>query len=160
MEFLSFHFLVLLFVLSVYFAREKPHNNKCFRPYPFIGGLLEFLKNRHCFLEWTTQVFNDCPTNTVVMSRPYKFNIVVTANPDNVEHMLKTRFENYPKGERFIHPLHDLLGNGIFNSDSELWKRDERNSLISQINAFHRLQIRTNEHLLTLNSTLAVASEQ
>ncbi|WVZ06964.1 hypothetical protein V8G54_020310 [Vigna mungo] len=62
------------------------------------------------------------PTNTAVMSRSYRFNIVVTANPHNVEHMLKTRFENYPKGERFIHPLQDLLGNGIFNSDSELWK--------------------------------------
>ncbi|KAG2405498.1 hypothetical protein LR48_Vigan10g025200 [Vigna angularis] len=122
MEFLSFLFLALLFVLSLYFAREKPHNNKCFRPYPLIGGLLDFLKNRHRFLEWTTQVLNDCPTNTAVMSHPYGFNIVVTANPDNVEHMLKTRFENYPKGERFIHPLHDLLGNGIFNSDSELWK--------------------------------------
>lgn len=40
----------------------------------------------------------------------------------NVEHMLKTNFENYPKGERFIELLEDFLGKGIFNADGELWK--------------------------------------
>jgi cytochrome P450 len=36
--------------------------------------------------------------------------------------MLKTDFENYPKGDHFIMLLEDFLGRGIFNSDGKLWK--------------------------------------
>ncbi|KAG5054988.1 hypothetical protein GLYMA_03G122300v4 [Glycine max] len=125
MELLSFLFLSLLFFLYLYIqflARKKPRNNKAFKDYPLIGTLPEFLKNRHRFLEWTTQVLRDSPTNTGVFSRPYKLHGILTANPDNVEHVLKTKFDNYPKGERFIHLLQDFLGNGIFNSDGDLWK--------------------------------------
>ncbi|PON34826.1 Cytochrome P [Parasponia andersonii] len=47
---------------------------------------------------------------------------VTTTNPLNVEHMLKTNFENYPKGDGFIIVLCDFHDRGIFNSDGELWK--------------------------------------
>ncbi|KAI8015081.1 Cytochrome P450 94C1 [Camellia lanceoleosa] len=36
--------------------------------------------------------------------------------------MLKTRFENYPKGKPFSAILGDLLGRGIFNVDGDLWR--------------------------------------
>jgi cytochrome P450 len=36
--------------------------------------------------------------------------------------MLKTRFENYPKGKSFSVILGDFLGRGIFNVDGELWR--------------------------------------
>ncbi|OVA03596.1 Cytochrome P450 [Macleaya cordata] len=36
--------------------------------------------------------------------------------------MLKTRFDNYPKGKTFSTILGDLLGRGIFNVDGETWK--------------------------------------
>ncbi|KAK7396059.1 hypothetical protein VNO78_16791 [Psophocarpus tetragonolobus] len=125
MEVLSFLWLSLVFIVYLYvqfMARQKPRNNKGFKDYPLIGTLPEFLINRHRFLEWTTQVLGDCPTNTAIFSRPYKLYGVITANPDNVEHILKTRFDNYPKGEDFISLLKDFLGNGIFNADGELWK--------------------------------------
>lgn len=38
-----------------------------------------------------------------------------------MEHILKSNFTNYPKGERFISLLEDFLGKGIFNSDGEMW---------------------------------------
>ncbi|KAH9567324.1 hypothetical protein CY35_03G023700 [Sphagnum magellanicum] len=46
----------------------------------------------------------------------------VTANPKNVEYMLKTNFANYPKGPETCNNLNDLLGRGIFSVDGELWK--------------------------------------
>lgn len=52
----------------------------------------------------------------------------MTAYPPNVEHILKTKFENYPKGSRFIFLLQDFLGNGIFNVDAELWKLQRKTS--------------------------------
>jgi cytochrome P450 len=46
---------------------------------------------------------------------------VITANPANVEHILKTNFGNYPKGELRVSMVEDLLGGGIFNSDGDRW---------------------------------------
>ncbi|TKY63449.1 fatty acid omega-hydroxylase [Spatholobus suberectus] len=55
------------------------------------------------------------------MRRIGTHNTVVTANPRNVEHILKTNFNNFPKGKPFTEILGDLLGCGIFNVDGELW---------------------------------------
>lgn len=126
MEFFSLESLLFLSLLFLYlclilFHTTKP-NNKGFKTYPLLGALPDFLINRHRFLDWTTQVLRDCPTNTAVFFRAGNVHGIITANPDNVEHMLKTKFDNYPKGERFISLLEDFLGRGIFNSDGELWK--------------------------------------
>lgn len=40
--------------------------------------------------------------------------------------MLKTNFANYPKGRSFTFPSHDLLGQGIFNTDHDLWKMQRK----------------------------------
>ncbi|KAI5019257.1 hypothetical protein ZWY2020_044145 [Hordeum vulgare] len=46
---------------------------------------------------------------------------VLTANPATVEHMLRGRFDNYPKGAPFSAILADFLGRGIFNVDGDPW---------------------------------------
>ncbi|CAL1395346.1 unnamed protein product [Linum trigynum] len=51
---------------------------------------------------------------------------VVTSNPSNIEHMLKTNFRNYPKGHYFRERFNDLLGDGIFNADGESWKEQRK----------------------------------
>ncbi|CAL0332820.1 unnamed protein product [Lupinus luteus] len=125
MEFFStlfFLFLSLLFSYLYFHSHTRKRNNTGFKIYPIVGSLPEFLINRHRFLEWSTQILAECPTNTAVLVRPGTVSDVITANPDIIEHILKTKFENYPKGERFISLLVDFLGLGIFNSDGELWK--------------------------------------
>lgn len=93
-----------------------------FRLYPVVGVLPDFLWNRHRFLDWMAGVLRSAPTNSVVFWRPGGVRGVLTANPAVVEHALKTHFENYPKGDMFIALLRDFLGEGIFNSDGELWR--------------------------------------
>ncbi|GLT34153.1 hypothetical protein SLA2020_086880 [Shorea laevis] len=129
MEVFLFLCLLFLLLLSLFLYHHRSTSNrkahghhKGFKAYPLIGILLEFLRNRSRFLDWTTQVLGDCPTNTSAFHHPGNFYGVVTANPANVEHVLKTNFENYPKGQQFILLLQDFLGKGIFNSDGELWK--------------------------------------
>ncbi|KAL9253040.1 Cytochrome P450 86A2-like protein [Drosera capensis] len=39
--------------------------------------------------------------------------------PGNVEHILKSRFDNFPKGPTWQAVFHGLLGEGIFNSDGK-----------------------------------------
>ncbi|KAI9161074.1 hypothetical protein LWI28_014199 [Acer negundo] len=106
------------YIYSAYKKSKKPG----FKLYPLVGALPGFIKNRHRFLEWTTEAVKDCPTHSAVFHRPGKLYGVFTANPSNIEYILKTNFENYPKGERMISLLEDFLGQGIFNSNGELWK--------------------------------------
>ncbi|KAK3416685.1 hypothetical protein EUGRSUZ_H02456 [Eucalyptus grandis] len=47
---------------------------------------------------------------------------VITVDPVNIEHMLRTRFSNYPKGKYYRERFRDLLGSGIFNADDAEWK--------------------------------------
>jgi len=46
----------------------------------------------------------------------------MTANPETVEYILKTNFENYPKGIIMRRNFCDLLGEGIFNANGDEWK--------------------------------------
>ncbi|XP_011625964.2 cytochrome P450 94C1 [Amborella trichopoda] len=78
---------------------------------------------------WVSQFSNLCDFYTHLLKssktqtiKVHVLNNIITANPKNVEHILKTQFENYPKGKPFHTILHDLLGRGIFNVDGELWR--------------------------------------
>lgn len=137
MDLFSLQPVLLVFVASLYFyfffffSSSSPRKSAAadgrggggIRNYPFLGSLPEFFMNRSRFLDWSTGVLASTPTNTTVFTRPGGGdNGIITANPANVEHILKTHFDNYPKGERFIDLLGDFLGEGIFNSDGELWR--------------------------------------
>ncbi|CAM8967768.1 unnamed protein product [Rhodiola kirilowii] len=68
--------------------------------------------------DWYTHLLQKSPGKTVHI---HTLGNVITANPKNVEYILKTRFENYPKGKPFSSILGDLLGKGIFNVDGDEW---------------------------------------
>ncbi|KAI3924849.1 hypothetical protein MKW98_031100 [Papaver atlanticum] len=69
--------------------------------------------------DWYTYLLSKSPSQTIHI---HVLRNTITANPENVEYMLKTRFDNYPKGKTFSTILHDLLGRGIFNVDGDTWK--------------------------------------
>ncbi|XP_078447332.1 cytochrome P450 94B1-like [Wolffia australiana] len=92
------------------------------RGYPLVGCLVSFNKNKHRLLDWHTE----SPIQTIVVAQLDAQRTVVTGNPENVEHILKSRFENYPKGRPFSELLSNLLGTGIFNVDGELWRAQRK----------------------------------
>ncbi|KAG6757177.1 hypothetical protein POTOM_037480 [Populus tomentosa] len=51
---------------------------------------------------------------------------IATADPSNVAYILKTNFKNFPKGKYFRDRFRDLLGDGIFNVDDELWREQRQ----------------------------------
>lgn len=69
-------------------------------------------------VDWYAHLLRRSPTRTIHV---HVLGNTITANPDNVEHMLKTRFDNYPKGKSFSSFLGDLLGRGIFVADGDSW---------------------------------------
>ncbi|KAL6645122.1 hypothetical protein ACP70R_016730 [Stipagrostis hirtigluma subsp. patula] len=96
------------------------------RPYPVIGHLPQFLANRHRVLDWMAEELARQPSCTFELRRPGGVRGVITASPANVEHFLRARFDNYPKGARFSSLLHDFLGRGIFNADGDAWRAQRK----------------------------------
>lgn len=110
------------YVIFLYIQRYEGSMVDGPKRFPVVGSLFAFWNNRSRQSEWYTEMLADSPTQTIVVERFGGIRTVVTANPENVEHILKTRFDNYPKGQPFTAILHDLLGRGIFNSDGDAWK--------------------------------------
>ncbi|KAK7395897.1 hypothetical protein VNO78_16482 [Psophocarpus tetragonolobus] len=116
-------FLILFYILLAELTRRAKTGPAT---YPFIGCLIPFYKNRHRLLDWYTELVTQSPTNTIVVQRFGARRTIVTANPHNVEYILKTNFSNFPKGKPFTEILGDFLGQGIFNVDGELWQAQRR----------------------------------
>ncbi|CAN0857798.1 Cytochrome P450 94A2 [Linum grandiflorum] len=72
--------------------------------------------------QWTSDILRRTPTATFTLDLAFGSRRVFTADPANVQHMLKSHFFNYQKGFNFRTKLFDLLGDGIFNADGDTWK--------------------------------------
>ncbi|KAL6177627.1 hypothetical protein ACLB2K_049152 [Fragaria x ananassa] len=110
-------------------SSKKPSLFSSYGPpsYPIIGCLISFYKNQHRLLDWYTDMLSTSPSQTIVIQRlGVGRRIIVTANPVNVEYILKTNFSNFPKGKPLTEFLGDLFGCGIFNVDGELWSTQRK----------------------------------
>ncbi|KAL3691698.1 hypothetical protein R1sor_005349 [Riccia sorocarpa] len=96
------------------------------KPWPIIGATLEIVVSR------AQQELGDRMVRYSKLFYPtWKMRFpgvdyVVSVDPANVEYVLKTNFSNYPKGESQQTILYDVLGNGILNSDGDLWRRHRK----------------------------------
>jgi len=54
------------------------------------------------------------------------FSYVLTTDPANVEHILRSNFANYIKGKPHHDVMEDLLGDGIFSVDGEPWRQQRK----------------------------------
>ncbi|KAK7822870.1 cytochrome p450 94a1 [Quercus suber] len=151
---LSYLFIPLIFIFIIfhYFSNSHPHSKTpCPQSYPIIGNLPGFLRNRHRFHDWVTEMLSQTPSSTLrVRSFLDLSHGIGTANPTNLEHFLQHNFPNYIKGSRFYSVLNELLGDGIFNVDGHLW------TLQRKI-ASHEFNTRSLKHFIsfTVNSEIS-----
>ncbi|KAM0034092.1 putative cytochrome P450 [Helianthus debilis subsp. tardiflorus] len=70
--------------------------------------------------------------------------MLVTVDPSDVHHIMSSKYFNFPKGNEF-REIFEVLGDGIFNSDYELWRRHRKitHALINN-QRFVRFLARTN----------------
>ncbi|KAJ8440512.1 LOW QUALITY PROTEIN: hypothetical protein Cgig2_022953 [Carnegiea gigantea] len=116
----SLTFSLLLFsfcVLSLYIYATRLRRCKCKICSSFVSG--EWRERFQNLPDWYTHLLNNSPTKTIHI---HVLNNTITAHPGNVEHMLRTRFDNYPKGRPMSAILGDLLGRGIFIVDGDHWR--------------------------------------
>ncbi|GAU25704.1 hypothetical protein TSUD_216330 [Trifolium subterraneum] len=99
------------------------------KAWPLVGSLPALYKNRNQVHDWIagnlratggSATYQTCIIPLPFLAHKQGF-YTVTCHPKNLEHILKTRFDNYPKGPKWQTAFHDLLGQGIFNSDGETW---------------------------------------
>ncbi|MCE0482528.1 hypothetical protein HAX54_041357 [Datura stramonium] len=123
---LLFCLVPFLFILSIKFKKTRNNNtvlsSKIPKSYPIIGSYFSILANQEQRIQWISDIILSTPKLTFTLIRPFNFHTVFTANPSNVQHMLKTNFPVYQKGQNSNTTLADFLSNGIFNVDGDIWK--------------------------------------
>lgn len=152
-------FLALSVFVAIHSLRQKKHHGLPL--WPIVGMLPSLVSGiRTDTYEWISSIL--CRQNgTFVFKGPSfsSLNSVITCDPRNLEHLLKTKFSNFPKGEFFLGTVRDLLGDGIFNADGDTWQRQRKTASIE----FHSTKFRnlTTESLLELvhSRLLAVLEE-
>ncbi|KAI4303376.1 hypothetical protein MLD38_039016 [Melastoma candidum] len=97
------------------------------RVWPLLGSLPGLVENSERMHDWIADNLRACggTYQTCICAIPWLARkqglVTVTCDPKNLEHILKTRFDNYPKGPTWQAVFHELLGEGIFNSDGSTW---------------------------------------
>ncbi|OMP05744.1 Cytochrome P450 [Corchorus olitorius] len=148
------HFQILELILA-FFVFIVIHSLRQKRRYglpvwPFLGMLPSLVAGLQSDMyEWISDIL--CRQNgTFKFLGPWfsSLNCVVTADPRNLEHLLKTKFTIFPKGPYFRDTVRDLLGDGIFSADDETWQKQRKTASIE----FHSAKFRqlTTESLLEL----------
>lgn len=106
------------------------------RVWPLVGSLPGLIRNAGRMHEWiagnlrvTGGTYQTCICAVPLLARRQGL-VTVTCDPRNLEHILKTHFDNYPKGPTWHAVFHDLLGDGIFNSDGDVWLRQRKTAAL------------------------------
>ncbi|KAF6171818.1 hypothetical protein GIB67_007339 [Kingdonia uniflora] len=115
--------LVTAFVSWIFLHRWSQRYVKGPKTWPIVGAAIEQLMNYDRMHDWLVQYFYQIRTVKVAM--PFTAYTYI-ADPENVEHVLKTNFSNYPKGKVYNSYMEVLLGDGIFNSDGEHWRKQRK----------------------------------
>ncbi|GMI96656.1 cytochrome P450, family 94, subfamily C, polypeptide 1 [Hibiscus trionum] len=161
--FLVFSFITILPLLSfLFYFLPQPKlccNCEICRTYLSMSWSKQF--DNLC--DWYTHLLNNSPTKTIHI---HVLGNTITANPQNVEYMLKTRFHNFPKGKPFSTILGDFLGRGIFNVDGDSWRFQKKmaslelGKLSIKSFAFEIINSEIKNRLIPLLSSFAAREEE
>uniref|UniRef100_A0ACD5WGU0 Uncharacterized protein n=1 Tax=Avena sativa TaxID=4498 RepID=A0ACD5WGU0_AVESA len=119
----KFMAVFLVFLSWILVHRWSLRKQKGPRSWPVVGATLEQLRNYYRMHDWLVEYL--AKHRTVTVDMPFT-SYTYIADPVNVEHVLKTNFSNYPKGEVYRSYMDVLLGDGIFNADGELWRKQRK----------------------------------
>ncbi|OVA08968.1 Cytochrome P450 [Macleaya cordata] len=149
--------LIGVVLSSVFIHRLKQRNVKGPKTWPLIGAVIEQLMNYDRMHDWLVEYLSE--SKTVKVPMPFTTYTYI-ADPANVEHVLKTNFVNYPKGEVYHSYMEVLLGDGIFNSDGEMWRKQRKTASFEfaskNLRDFSTIVFR--EYAMKLSSILCRAS--
>nr|XP_016485080.1 PREDICTED: alkane hydroxylase MAH1-like [Nicotiana tabacum] len=134
---------IAIFFFLVFWAIGNTKNDLP-RNYPFLGMFPTLLLNIHRIHEKITEVLSKTG-GTFLLKGPWFTNMDMlgTVDPVNVHYIMSTNSSNFPKGPEFK-KIFDAFGDGIFNSDFDLWKKQSKyaKELVSN-QKYHKCLIKT-----------------
>lgn len=92
--------------------------------FPLIGSTYEFIKNKPRFYDWmldNAKKYGSIFYFSILTKPPY----IVATDPQHVKRILKDNMDNYHR-EPIYQVCSELLGNGIFNVDGPIWKKQRQ----------------------------------
>ncbi|RIA86129.1 cytochrome P450 [Glomus cerebriforme] len=92
---------------------------------PLIGNLLDIHKNEKGLIMFVYETLMEYGPNATY-TLPGMGRIITINNPECLEHVMKTNFEGYIRGKMFYKLLHDVLGDGIFNTFGNNWRMQRK----------------------------------
>ncbi|XP_040999452.1 cytochrome P450 704C1-like [Juglans microcarpa x Juglans regia] len=104
-------------------ARKMKKDKRKKKYHPIAGTTFNQLLNFHRLHHYMTDLAGKYRTYRLLS--PFR-NEIYTADPANVEYILKTNFDNYGKGCYNYVMLKDLLGDGIFTVDGDKWRQQRK----------------------------------
>lgn len=119
--------VVLHYVYTVHWLMRNCTTPIGYDYLPVVGNLFGVLKNLQDVSSYFYDVLKHAPEGTLTIWAyvPLCPPFIVTVDPKVAQHMLKDKFENYPKGQNFERII-GLLGDGIFRIDGAHWKAQRR----------------------------------
>ncbi|CAN7131861.1 unnamed protein product [Brassica rapa subsp. narinosa] len=117
----------ILFLVLLGFLHHKKTPKYLPTNWPVLGMLPGLLVHINRIYDAITELL-EASNMTFCFKGPWLSgtDILITVDPANIRYILSSNFDNYPKGMEFKQ-IFEVLGDSIFNVDSELWE-DMRNS--------------------------------
>ncbi|KAL3527871.1 hypothetical protein ACH5RR_012527 [Cinchona calisaya] len=142
---LGYFEIILAFLCFFYLWALRNNGNKRLPwNWPFIGmlpGLLRYARRLHDGCTEAARIAG----GTYLFKGPWFFNMdmLLTVDPANIHHIMSGNFPNFPKGPKFKE-MFDILGDGIFNSDMDLWKSQRKTTrFLINHQRFHQFLVKT-----------------
>eukprot|EP00249_Psilotum_nudum_P032020 c47115_g1_i1 orf=542-2128(-) len=126
------------------------------KEYRVFGMVPRLLINLHRVHDWLAEMLINVGGAFMYVNIFVGLNGVVTCNADDAEYILKTQFSSFPKGSNFHKNFQELLGDGIFNSDNELWELQRKALSIQFQSRSHRECVLQSIHFLVRDRLLPV----
>ncbi|EYU27551.1 hypothetical protein ABFS82_13G147800 [Erythranthe guttata] len=122
--------IIVLPMLLLYVWRTKtPAKTSLPTNWPLVGMLPAILQNCHRIQPYFTEILTESGgTFQLKFPRVFNMDMLLTSHPANIHHIFSRNFSNYPKGPEF-RKVFEILGDGIFNADFELWELHRRTTL-------------------------------
>ncbi|KAJ9554062.1 hypothetical protein OSB04_018107 [Centaurea solstitialis] len=126
---LSLFFILISFLTLKYKQLQNNTTSIILTNWPIVGIIPGVLVNLHRFHDLVTVGLKRVG-GTYMHKIPWfsHWDVLITADPANINHILSKNFANYPKGDKYS-KIFDVLGDGILNSDGKLWEINRKVSL-------------------------------
>uniref|UniRef100_A0A6N2MY13 Uncharacterized protein n=1 Tax=Salix viminalis TaxID=40686 RepID=A0A6N2MY13_SALVM len=115
--------LILSVLVAQHLIRKLSKKQEKHKYHPVGGTVFNQLLNFNRLHHYMTNLARKYKTYRLIA--PFRSE-VYTADPVNVEYILKTNFENYGKGGHNYDNLSGLLGDGIFTVDGDKWRQQRK----------------------------------